>query len=277
MADAILSEVTPTLFVGGQRFPEGPNFDLRGTLYVCNRWDGFIARVTPDGQCSQFVATGGKPNGARFHRDGRLFIADIGRREILAAEPDGSLAVIVDNFDGQPLRGPNDLIFDRDGNLYFTDPGLGDPRNPGRVFRWSPPETLTLLTSGQLYPNGIALDAAEDALYVAETGSNRVSRFPIRRDGTLGRESVLVHFPDGQGPDGIAFGDDANLYVTLRGTGVVAVVNGHGSILAKLPAGGTLPSNLAFHEDALYVTEDETGGVYRLELGVRGLALFHQR
>jgi gluconolactonase len=268
--------VKPELVVGGQRFPEGPNFDREGTLYVCNRWDGFIAKVTPSGHCSRFVATGGKPNGARFHRDGRLFIADIGRREILAATVDGVLAIIVDNFDRQALRGPNDLIFDRAGRLYFTDPGLGDLKNPGAIFRWTPPATLTLLTSGQLYPNGIALNAAEDTVFVAETGSNRVVRFPIRADGTLGREDVLVQFTDGQGPDGIAFGMDGNLYVTHRGTGVIAVVDPLGRIVAQLPAGGSLPSNLAFWGDALYVTEDETGAVYRLAIGVPGLPLFHQ-
>src|SRR5918996_6404815 len=90
--------VEPQVYVDGQRFPEGPNFDAEGNLYVCNRWDGFIAKVTPDLQIIRFVATGGKPNGARFHRDGRLFIADIGRREILAAYGDGSFAVVVDGY-----------------------------------------------------------------------------------------------------------------------------------------------------------------------------------
>jgi gluconolactonase len=277
MPDAPSSEVRPKLFVGGQRFPEGPNFDSSGHLFVCNRWDGFIARVTPGGQRSHFVSTGGKPNGARFHRDGRLFIADIGLREILAANPDGSLLRIVNNFEGRPLLGPNDLIFDRNGSLYFTDPGLGDLRSPGAVFRLSADGGLTLLTSGQLYPNGIALNDLEDTLFVAETGSNRVSRFSIRRDGTLGRERIFVQFAGGQGPDGIAFGVDGNLYVTHRGPGLVAVVDPAGQIIARLPAGGTLPTNLAFWDRSLYVTEDESQAVHRLDIGVGGQTLFHQR
>lgn len=270
------AEVQPQLFVGGQNYPEGPNFDTQGNLYVCNRWDGFIAKVTPGGASERFVATGGKPNGARLHRDGRLFIADIGRREVLAADGAGSLAVVIDSFDRQPLLGPNDLVFDREGSLYFTDPGLGDLKAPGAIFRWAPDGKLALLTSGQLYPNGLALNAAEDTLYVAETWSNRISYFPIRRDGSLGRERVMVQFTEGRGPDGIAFGGDGNLYVTHRGTGLVVVVEPNGKILAQLPAGGALPSNLAFWEESLYVTEDETASVYRLDIGVRGLPLFHQ-
>jgi len=277
MPAELLVGAQPELYVGGQSFPEGPNFDAAGNLYVCNRWDGFIAKVTPDGQVSRFVETGGKPNGARLHRDGRLFIADIGRREILAASPDGSFVVVVSSYDGERLLGPNDLVFDRRGRLYFTDPGLGDVRAPGGIFRWDPDSgELALLTSGQLYPNGLALNAEEDTLFVAETGANRVSRFPIRKDGTLGRERVFAQFTEGQGPDGIAFDAAGNLYVTHRGTGVVPVVDPGGQVVALLPAGGSLPSNVAFRGDALYVTEDETGAVYRLAVGVHGLPLFHQ-
>jgi len=271
-----LSGVIPALFVGGQRFPEGPSFDPAGNLFVCNRRDGFIVKVTPDGRSSRFVTTDGKPNGTKFHRDGRLFIADMVRRQILAADPSGALTVVIDAFDGQALLGPNDLIFDRNGELYFTDPGAGEATAPGAVFRWSR-DGLSLLTSGQLYPNGLALNDAEDMLFVAETGSNRVSSFPIRRDRTVGQERVLFQFTDGLGPDGMAVGADGNLYVTHRPTGIIAVVDPAGRLVARLPAGGSLPSNVAFWNHSLYVTEDETGAVFRLDVGVRGQPLFHER
>jgi len=270
-------DIEPKLFVAGQNFPEGPSFDSQGNLFVCNRWDGFVARITPDGHSSLYVATGGKPNGARFHQNGQLFIADIGRREILAAQADGSIDVVVDAYQGEPLLGPNDLIFDRIGRLYFTDPGLGDTHSPGRVFRCTPDGDLTLLVDGLLYPNGLALSPNEDALVVAPTGSNDVLRFPLLEDGRLGQAEVIVQFEGGQGPDGIAFDANGNLYVTHRGTGRVVVLDPLGGILAELPAGGSLPSNVAFWGTSLYVTEDETASVYRLDLGVSGLPLFHQR
>jgi gluconolactonase len=277
MVTMLFDHIQPRLYVAGQNYPEGPNFDSEGNLFVCNRWDGFIAKVTPDGHSSLFVATGGKPNGARFHRNGQLFIADIGRREILAADPDGSFQVVVASYRGEPLLGPNDLVFDRNGTLYFTDPGLGNTHTPGRVFRWTPDGRLSLLVDGLLYPNGIALSPGEDALVVAPTGSNNVLRFALLEDSSLSRPDVLVQFEGGQGPDGIAFDANGNLYVTHRGTGRVVVVDPGGNILAELPAGGSLPSNVAFWGSSLYVTEDETASVYRLDVGVNGLPLFHQR
>jgi len=283
MSRIILSEVQPKLFVTGQNFPEGPSFDAEGNLFVCNRWDGFIGKIRPDGQCSRFVTTGGNPCGSRLHHDGRLFIADIGRRQILTGEPDGTLTVVIDAFEGQPLLGPNDLVFDKDGRLYFTDPGLGGPHEaPGRVFRWTPDGSLTLLNSGLIYPNGIALSPDESLLYVAETGTNRVSRFAMKADGTLEKGDVFVQFqegvgPEGKGPDGMAFGMDGNLYVAHRGTGSVIVLDPEGKIVAQIPAGGALPTNLAFWDRSLYVTEDETAAVYRLDIGVEGLPLFDQR
>lgn len=282
MSAAFPAKVRPKLFVDGQNFPEGPNFDGQGNLFVCNRWDGFIVKVRPDGQYSQFVATGGKPNGSRFHRDGRLFIADIGRRQILAADPNGMLTLVIDAFEEEPLLGPNDLVFDSQGALYFTDPGLESKESYGQVFRWTPDGSLTLLASDLVYPNGIALSPDETLLYVAETGTNRVSRYIIRPDGTLGDRELFVQFQEGEGsevggPDGMAFGADEKLYVAHRGTGSVIVLDPEGEIIARIPAGGALPTNLAFWETSLYVTEDETAAVYRLDIGVRGLPLFHQR
>ena len=69
-------------------------------------------------------------------------------------------------------------------------------------------------------------------------GSQSFPEGPIRQDGTLGRERVLVQFTEGQGPDGIAFGADGNPYVTHRGTGLVVVVDPAGRIIARSPSLG---------------------------------------
>jgi gluconolactonase len=275
------TNIKPILFVDGQKFPEGPNFDDNGNLYVCNRWDGFINIIRPDGQYSKFIETGGKPNGCRLHHDGRLFIADIGLRQILAADSGGRIDVFVDNYQGAPLLGPNDMVFDRNGILYFTDPGLESKDLPGQVFRYTPDGTLSLLSNELFYPNGIALSKDERSLFVAETGTDRISRYEIDNDGTLKNWEIFIQFEEessskGFGPDGIAFDIEENLYVAHRGSGNVIVINPEGRIIARIPSGGDLPTNMAFRDTSLYVTEDDTEAVYRLDIGVKGLPLYHQ-
>ena len=71
------------------------------------------------------------------------------------------------------------------------------------------------------------------------------------------------------GPDGMAFGADGNLYVAHFGSGYVQVVAPDGAIVTSLPAGGINPTSVAFWQDSLYVTEGNSGSIYRLDIGVR--------
>ena len=72
----------------------------------------------------------------------------------------------------------------------------------------------------------------------------------------------------------MAFGQDGNLYVAHFGKGVVAVINPHGQLIAELPTGGMKPTNVAFWETSLYVTEVENSQVVRLDIGVRSIVLY---
>lgn len=110
-----------SLFAKGFRFPEGPAFDRNGNLFIVNIESGDISKITPEGQVKTFVNTGGAPNGARFHPNGDLYVADR-QKGIITVSPDGKIRVVLDHYLGRKFNGPNDLIFDSRGNLYFTDP-----------------------------------------------------------------------------------------------------------------------------------------------------------
>ena len=266
------------LHFGDLPFTEGPSFDRSGNLFLCMRRDGYVARVAPDGTVSRLFSTGQQPNGSRFHRDGRLFVAELKLKQILVAATDGAVDVFVDACDGRPLLGPNDLVFDRDGVLYFTDPHGSSAANPvGRVCRCTADGRAACIADGIAYPNGLALSPDERVLYVAEMGLNRLLRYDLAPDGSLGGPEVLAQLAGGVGPDGMALDVDGNLYVAQHGAGTVAVVSPTGDLLAALPAGGSKPTNCAFRGTSLYVTEDDSRGVQRLDVGVAGLPLFHER
>lgn len=270
-------DAQPIRHVAGLPYPEGPSFDADGRLVVCVRRDGYVVRVDPDGWIRRLLTTGHQPNGTRFHRDGRLFVAEIKRKQILEVQPDGAYRVFVDACDDESLAGPNDLVFDRAGNLYFTDPGSSSRENPvGCVYRASPARRVTRVAAGMAYPNGIALNADESALFVAETQTSRVLRLELGRDVAAGPAEPFCDLPGGPGPDGMAFGADGNLYVTNHGGGTIDVVDRSGRVVTRLPAGGANPTNCAFRGTSLFVTEDDTASVQRLDLGVPGQPLFHE-
>src|SRR4030066_1478259 len=95
-----------SLFATGLRFPEGPAFDRNGNLFVVNVDTGDISKISPEGQVKTFVNTGGVPNGAKFHANGDLYVADR-NKGILSVSPKGDIRIIVDNFQGKKFNGPN--------------------------------------------------------------------------------------------------------------------------------------------------------------------------
>jgi gluconolactonase len=263
-----------SLFATGFKFPEGPSLDRNGNLFVVSVDSGDISEISPEGEAKTFVNTGGAPNGAKFHANGDLYVADR-QKGIIAISPDGKIRVIVDHYQGKKFYGPNDLIFDSKGNLYFTDPHGSSAENPfGCVYRFSSSEELTCLASGLAFPNGLVLSKDEKFLFVADTRKNRILRYVFNPPF---RSYIFSQLSGGWGPDGLAFDVAGNLYVAHYGGGDVVILNLKGEILERVPVGGGHPTNVAFggpDRKTLYVTEVETGSVYRFNTDYPGLPLY---
>ena len=163
-------------------------------------------------------------------------------------------------------KGCNDLFFDQQGRLYFTDQGQTGLHDPaGRVFRWDG-RRLDCLIDKVPSPNGLVFDYIEKNLMIAVTRANAVWRLPISSSGRVNKAGLFVQFSGGRaGPDGLALTDSNGLVVCQTGMGLVWVHDELGRPIAVIrsPRGlGT--TNCAFGGEsleALYITESDTGTI----------------
>ncbi len=277
----------PKLFATGFSFPEAPAFDKQGNLYVGNMRvnPGVIHRVTPDGKVSDWMHTSGYVNGMAFDKEGNIFDADAGLRAIVKITPNKEMVPFCTNYRGRVLGGPNDLVFDSHGNLYFTDP-IRRPIWPNSrvrptpdpafspVFKVDPKGVPTMVADGLAFPNGIGLMPDEKSLIVAASRHDKLVRIAIKRDGTFGEPKLHFQFEVGWHPDSLKVDEDGNVLAAMLGHGVIAVVSPEGKLIDEIPAGGPHPSNLAFghpNNKRIYITETETNSVYVAEYSRCGL------
>lgn len=224
-----------------------------------------------------FAEYEGNPNGLKIHRDGRIFVADH-KLDILCFDPKtGQRTLVADGF-----RGPNDLVFADNGDIYFTDAGessLDDPH--GRVFRIDVHGNVDVLAQGLPYPNGLVLNDAQNMLYVAVSRSLQVLRMPLY-ERRVYKAGLFIQLSGGlAGPDGMALCDDGSLVVVHAGFGTVWVFNALGEPIARVKScAGIHTTNVAFDptdRTLLYVTEAEEAVILQARIGQTGRPMFSHR
>jgi len=158
-----------------------------------------------------------------------------------------------------------------------------DIRTDGSVFRIEVnTKTIEKIDSGLKFANGIAF-GPDNTLYVDEMFTGKVYRYRWADGKVKAEREFFGSVFNGErpkvfnGPDGMKFGKDGTLYVTVYGQGVVTVLRNDGSILRHIPTQGSKPTNVAFGaagEKKIYVTEDETGVLQAIEVDTSGLPLY---
>lgn len=272
---------------------EGVVFDHAGKGYISE--GETIVQFSPDGSQRNWAVTGA-PNGHKVLADGSHLVCDASRHAVLHLSADGKLLEPASRAcDGKALRGPNDLSLDTPhGGFYFTDPGESGVDNPiGTVHYVDAAGKTHLCDGGLAFPNGIVLTPDGKHLYVGESQKNRVHVYDVTAPGKLANRKVLADLPkkdeargqiDNQ-PDGMCLDAAGNLYVAHYGMREVQVLSLEGKLLARYPGGNLTTSNVAFggpNMDQLYVTgglgeEKGGGGLFRLDLGVKGLVVLPQK
>jgi len=284
----------PEELATGFAFTEGPVWSPDGNLLVSDPNENTLYRWTRDGQVSVFRTKSGyagvdisefkQPgsNGLTFDPQGRLTVCQHGERRVIRIEPTGAITVLADRYQGKRLNSPNDLVYKKDGALYFTDPPFGlpkffdDPRKElsfSGVYRVKDGQ-VTLVAKDLSGPNGVAFSPDEKFLYVTNWDERKkvVMRYPVKADGTLTAGSVffdMTSAPGEEALDGMKVDAEGHLFVS--GPGGVWVISGEGKHLGTLKF-PQLPANMAWGDAdgrTLYLTARTS--VYRLRLGVPGI------
>jgi gluconolactonase len=266
---------------GGQptdSFLEGPVFDAAGNLYVSDIPFGRIFRIDPKGDWSQVAEWAGEPNGLKWLSERELLVTDY-RNGLMACDVvTGAVRPYLDRRNSERFKGVNDLVFDSQGNLYFTDQGQTGLHDPtGRLYRLRPDGRLDLLLANVPSPNGVALSPDERVLYLGVTRGNQVWRVPLLDDGSVSKVSAFFTSYGPSGPDGLAVDETGRVLVANPGLGVCWVLSPRGEpeLVLRSAAGASL-TNIAFggpQRKTLYCTESVSGSVLRATLEAPGLPI----
>lgn len=286
----------------GFGFTEGPAVDKKGNVYFTDQPDNKIYKWdASSGAISTFLTETGRANGMAFDKNGYLIACADMHGEVWKIAPDGSHEVIVDNYNGKILNGPNDVwINPITGGMYFTDPmfprGYWDDEDPrkqdwppthseqaeegkgGHVYYLAPgSSTLVRVTTqpewdADSWPNGIVGSPDGKKLYVNKWTDDNLGGtwvFDINTDGTL---SNMQKFIDAGG-DGMSMDEQENIYIS-NGNGVVAF-DPEGNEVLTIPTGGGATNNVfaGMNEKILFIT-GPPDRVTSIKMNVKGVEKF---
>jgi len=284
----------------GFSFTEGPAVDKNGNVFFTDqpndkiyKWDASTGTIVP------FLEETGRSNGMAFDKDGYLIACADMYGEVWKIAPDGSHEVLVDNYNGKMLNGPNDVwINPVTGGMYITDPIFprgywadDDPRKQdwppthseqaetgkgGHVYYLAPgSHTLVRVTQGwdaDSWPNGVVGTPDGKKLYVNKWAGDNLGgtwMFDINADGTLSNMNKFVDM----GGDGMSMDGQGNIYIS-NSLGVV-IFDPAGNKLMTIDTGGGATNNVfaGADEKTLFIT-GPVDKVSSIKMNVEGVEKF---
>lgn len=255
-------------------FSEGPAVNKMGDIYFTDQPNDKIWLYDRNGKLSLFMDKTGRSNGLYFDQQGNLISCADEKNELWSISPKKKVTVLLNQFEGKRLNGPNDLWIHPKGGIYFTDPyyqrkywGRKQPDIQGQKVYYLPKgkKQAVIVEDSVVKPNGIVGTPDGKYLYVADIQANRTYRYEITNEGSLkGRQEFAP-----MGSDGMTLDNEGNLYITGKG---VTVYDKNGNKLGNIPVPSNWTGNVCFggkDRKTLLITASES--VYTLQMQVKGV------
>lgn len=289
--DEATAAITRSTVVADIAFTEGPTEYRDGSIFFTEMRSSRIMRYFPeDGHYETFNADANGANGLIFDSEWRLIACEGSPPQVTRTNMEtGEVEILADSFEGKRLNHPNDVTFDSQGRLYFSDRPTPNPApdqtGVHAVYRIDTDGSLhRILTEPETeMPNGIVISPDDSTLYLIEAhpdaGKPRMIRaYDLQEDGTVANRRIFHNFYPGRSGDGMTIDAAGNLWVAAglnrtRGTSEtldtqagVHVFSPEGELLDFYPINEDTVTNVAFAgEDlkTLYLTSGDK--LYRID------------
>ena len=248
--------------------------DKKGNIYFTDQPNDQIWKYDIDGNLSLFMEKTGRSNGLYIDKKGNILACADEKNELWCINKRGKAKVLVSDFEGHKLNGPNDLWIDKKGGIYFTDPYYQRDYwerkkadlDGQKVYYLPKGKTKAMIVDADLkQPNGIVGSPDGKYLLVADIRANKTYKYQINEDGTLTNRQLFVS----QGSDGMTLDNQGNLYLTGRG---VTIYDNQGVKIGNIPVPAPWTANVCFggkDRQMLFITASE--GIYTLQMAVKGV------
>lgn len=254
-------------------FTEGPATDKDGNVFFTDQPNNKIWEYDTNGKLSVFLADSGRSNGMYFDNEGNLISCADEHNQLWSISPEKKITVLVKDYKGLHLNGPNDVFVTKDGKIYFTDPYYQRdywtrkaPEIEGqKVYFLKGENNPEIVIDDLKKPNGIIGTPDGKYLYVADIEGNQTFKYSIAEDGTLKDAKLFA----AQGSDGMTIDNEGNIYLTGKG---VTVYNSEGKQIEHIDVPADWTGNVTFcgkEKNILFITASQN--IYTLKMKVKGV------
>jgi gluconolactonase len=258
---------------GNFAFTEGPTIDRAGNLFFVDQPNDSIMEWSADGKLSTFMKPSGYANGMMFDANGNLIACADEHNQLWSIAPDKTVTVLVTNFQGKYMNGPNDVWIAPNGSMYLTDPfykrtwwdhtTMALPNE--EVYYLSPDrKNLVRVTDDIQKPNGITGTPDGRTLYISDIGAGQTWRYDIQPDGSLANKTLFCKL----GSDGMTIDAEGDLYLCGKG---VTVFDKTGKQIDHIDVKEGWTANVSFggkDHQTLFITASTS--LYSIQLRVKG-------